>query len=159
MYTLLEASVEDIPVLVGHHHRMFEEIWNFRNLVVDRQKLDDMDAAYQDKLESEFVDGTCKAWLVKEGDHIIASGAISVVSMVPTPVDSSCRVAYLHSVFTENTRRKKGIAELIVRKILDYCQSKDINRVILNASEVGRPLYEKIGFKLTENAMTIILNT
>lgn len=158
-YELIEASVADIPVLVQHHRRMFEEIWNVRSLGLDKHKLNEMDVAYKHKLNEDIPNGNCKAWIVKEGEHSIASGAISIASMVPLPTDSTYQVAYLHSVFTEEKYRKQGLAKLVTNKVLDYCKSKHINRVLLNASEAGRPVYEKIGFKFSDNTMSINLKT
>lgn len=156
-YLLIEASVEDIPTLVQHHRRMFEEIRKSKNLAMDKQKLNEMDISYRDKLNNEIKNGICKAWVIKEKDQIIASGAISITSMVPNPDDSSYYIGYLHSVFTENEFRKRGLAEKVVNGILDYCKSNNINRVLLNASEAGRSVYEKIGFIKSDTAMIINL--
>lgn len=158
-YKLVEASHEDIPILVQHYRRMFEEILHSRNMELDKQKLKEMDVAYRNKLNEEFKTGICKAWIIKEGDQIIASGAISLTSMVPNPDDSSYYIGYLHSVFTENEFRKRGLAERVVRCILDYCKSKNINRVLLNSSEAGRSVYDKIGFKNSDNTMIKNLKT
>ena len=158
-YKIVEASNKDVSVLVQHHRRMFEEIWNFRSLELDKQKLKEMDAAYKNKLDEEITNGICKAWVVKNEMKIIASGAISIASMVPLPADSSYRVAYIHSVFTEDEYRNQGLAESVTKKILDYCKSKDIYRVLLNASEAGRSIYEKVGFKISDNTMSINLKS
>jgi hypothetical protein len=95
-YKLVEASIEDIPVLVNHHRWMFEEIWKYRNLELDEQKLKDMDVAYKAKLDEEITNGICKAWILKDEKRTVASGAISIASMVPLPSDPSFQVAYLH---------------------------------------------------------------
>lgn len=158
-YILIEALDEDIPTLVQHHRRMFEEIRESKNMVLDEQKLEDMDVAYKDKLKNEIKNGICKAWVIKERDKIIASGAISIASTVPSPDDSSYYIAYLHSVYTEKEFRKRGLAEKVVKCILDYCKSNGINRVFLNASEAGRSVYEKIGFNKSDTTMIINLKT
>jgi N-acetylglutamate synthase-like GNAT family acetyltransferase len=158
-YKLIEASLEDIPILVQHYRRMFEEILDSRNLELDEQKLKKMDVSYRNKLNEEFRTGICKAWVIKEGDQIAASGAISITSMVPNPDDSSYYIGYLHSIFTENQFRKRGLAERVVRCILDYCKSNNINRVLLNTSEAGRSVYDKIGFINSDNTMIKNLKT
>ncbi|MBU3916339.1 GNAT family N-acetyltransferase [bacterium] len=157
-HKIIEASIDDIPTLVLHHRRMFEEIWRIRKLELDEQKLKDMDDAYSNKLNEEIITGTCKAWIAKIEDKITTSGAVSIISMVPNPSDSSYKVAYMHSIFTVNEFRNRGIAELVVKRMLVYCKSRNINRVILVASEAGRSIYEKIGFKNNENSMSINVN-
>lgn len=154
---VIEASIEDIPVLVQHYRRMFEEIWQSWNWKLNNQKLNEMDEAYRAKLHSEMKNESCKAWVIRKNGNIVASGAISTASMVPLPDDSSYKVGYLHSIFTENKYRKQGFAEMLVNKALEYCKSKNITRVSLNTSEAGRSIYEKIGFRLSDNTMRINL--
>jgi N-acetylglutamate synthase-like GNAT family acetyltransferase len=151
------ATVENIPALVEHNRRMFTEIWNLRSVPYDQQNLAVMDADYRTKLEKELVDGSCVAWVIKEKNQILASGSVSFVSMVPTPTDPQCRVAYVHSLFTENGFRRKGLSNRLMKVIVDYCHSQGIKRLILNTSQAGKGNYEKIGFKLADNSMRMHL--
>lgn len=149
----VQATTSDIPILVNHHRWMFEEIWTFRKWELSKQKLEDMDEAYRLKLESDLDCGICKAWLIKGKEKVLASGAISVASFVPLPTDSSCNVAYLHSIYTEIDHRGKGLAGKIVTAAIDYCKEQGVNRIFLHASEAGRRVYEKIGFQSANNVM------
>lgn len=151
------ATHNDIPTLVTHHHKMFKEIWEFRGLEIIDQKMEDMDKAYTEKLHKEIGNGECIAWVIKNDDKIVASGAVSFVSMVPTPDDSSAMVAYVHSIYTDHENRNKGYCRQIVMTAIKHCKSKGVKRMILNASEEGRPIYEDIGFKLSENSMRLFI--
>jgi len=95
--------------------------------------------------------------LIKKGNHIVASGAITIVSLVPTPNDFSSKVAYLHSIYTERAFRGKSFANRIVREALEYCRANGIKRVFLNASDAGRPIYERIGFSSSSDMMRIFV--
>jgi GNAT superfamily N-acetyltransferase len=103
------------------------------------------------------MDGSCKAWAIENEDRIIASGAITIVSFVPTPTDLSSRVAYLHSMYTERRYRNNSFAGLIVEKTIQYCKDNGIRRVFLNASEAGRPIYEEIGFCSAPEIMRLMI--
>ena len=151
------ATHQDIPILVVHNRRMFTEIWSQRNIQYDRQNLAIMDAEYQTKLKKEMPEGTCFAWVIKEKDRILASGSVSFVSMVPTPTDPQCRVAYIHSLFTEDGFRRRGFSRRIMKVIVDYCKSQRLKRLILNTSEAGKGNYENIGFKVADNSMRMHL--
>jgi len=151
------ATHNDIQTLVTHHHKMFEEIWESRGLETAAQKMENMDKAYTAKLHKEMDDGKCVAWVVKNDDKIVASGAVSFVSMVPIPVDSNSIVAYVHSIYTEQENRNKGYCRQIVTTAIDYCKSISIKRMILNASEAGKPIYEDIGFRLADNSMRLMI--
>ena len=141
------ANGRDIPVLIAHHHKMFEEIWALIGFEIDGHQFEAMDKALEVKLHEEITNGTCRAWVIEVDKKIVASGAISLNSMTPTPYDPSYRVAYLHSVYTEPEYRKRGFAELITKEAMTYCKSQGIRRMILEASDAGRPIYEKLGFQ------------
>jgi GNAT superfamily N-acetyltransferase len=72
---------------------MFEEIWEKRGSRIDLSVCKEIERAYAQKLKQELIDGSCKAWVIENEDAIIASGAITIVSFVPTPNDLSSSVA------------------------------------------------------------------
>ncbi len=152
-YQIQPASMADIPTLVQHHRQMFEEIWTLLNLPLQKQKLKNMDVEYTKKLNEDLGNGACRAWIIRMNNIIRTSGAVSLVSLAPLPYDSSYKVAYLHSVFTEIEHRNIGLAAVIVNKAIEYCKSKKISRMFLHASEAGRPVYEKIGFRNSDHTM------
>ncbi|MDM8550454.1 GNAT family N-acetyltransferase [Desulfobacterales bacterium HSG2] len=154
-FTIQEAGFEDIPILVRHHRLMFEEIWTLKGLDYDISKLEEMDNAYAKKLQKQLTNNTSKAWFIEDISKIIASGAVSIISMVPVPDDPSDRVAYLHSIYTERGYRNRGFARRIAETAIHYCKSQGIRRMILNASDAGRPVYEKTGFRAADNVMRL----
>lgn len=145
-FAIREASETDIPLLAVHHRLMFKEIWEKRGLPFEDTLADEVEQAYSRKLSEEFQTGSCKSWLIEREGRSVASGAITIVNMVPTPNDLSTKVAYLHSMYTETEHRGKNLAGRIVKTALEYCKAKHIKRIFLNASEAGRPIYERIGF-------------
>jgi GNAT superfamily N-acetyltransferase len=95
--------------------------------------------------------------MIEEGHRIIASGAVSFVAYVPTPLDPSSTIAYLHSMYTDKEHRGRKCAERIMQQVLDHCRAQGIRRIILNASEAGQPVYEKLGFRTASDMMRLIL--
>jgi GNAT superfamily N-acetyltransferase len=95
--------------------------------------------------------------VIENGDQIVASGGITIVSFVPTPNDLNSRVAYLHSMYSEKAYRNKNFANRIVKEALQYCKANEIKRVILTASQAGKPIYEKIGFASSPETMRIFI--
>jgi len=155
---LREANEGDIPVLVRHHLKMFEEIWEKRGEKIDSSISGEMEKVYSEKLQRQLGDGTCKAWVIENKGNIFASGAISIVTYVPAPQDLSCDIAYLHSIYTEKDHRNKHCATRIIDQALQYCKERGIKRIILNASEAGAPVYEQAGFQPASDMMRLILN-
>jgi GNAT superfamily N-acetyltransferase len=154
-FKLREATERDIPLLSIHHRKMFEEIWKERGLRFDESVTVQIEEAYARKLRAELPAGFCKSWVIEKETQVVASAAISIVSFVPTPADLSSKIAYLHSVYTDSGERGRSLATRIVQEALEYCRTNGINRMILNASHAGRPIYEKMGFSPSADMMKI----
>jgi len=154
---LREADSSDIQQLSIHHRKMFEEIWQKKGEQIDIAICNEIENAYAGKLNKELTDGRCKAWVIEYENSIIASGAVTVVSLVPTPDDLSSNVAYLHSVYTEKEYRNKNFASRIVQQALQYCRDNGIRRISLNASEAGKTIYQKIGFRSSPETMRLFI--
>jgi GNAT superfamily N-acetyltransferase len=151
------ANAEDIPFLVNHHRKMFEEIREKTGNPADLPVLAALEREYAGKLASEIPSGACIAWVVQSGDHLVSSGAISIVSYVPVPHDLSSRIALLHSIYTEPEYRHRHHARRITQAAADCCRDQGIRRLYLFASEAGRPVYEKAGFVPVPNMMLLLL--
>jgi len=136
---LREATASDIPLLAKHHRKMFEEIWEGKGERIDEVQFSEMEAEYTQKLRNQLPCAACKAWVIEADQRVIASGAISIVSYVPTPQDFSSDIAFMHSMYTEKDQRSKRCARRIIEQALAYCKSRGIKRLILNASKSGRP--------------------
>ena len=154
---LREASGTDISVMAAHHRKMFEEIWERKGEHLDILKAGEIENAYAQKLKTEMESGICKAWVIEEKGRIVSSGAITLVSFVPNPSDLSSQIAYLHSMYTEKSHRNKKCAQRIIHNVIKHCNSNGIKRILLNASDEGRPVYQKIGFRSAPDTMRLFI--
>jgi ribosomal protein S18 acetylase RimI-like enzyme len=57
--------------------------------------------------------------------------------------------AIVLNVYVEPAWRRRGVGEALMRSVLDAMAERNIRRVVLHASDTGRPLYERLGFKQT----------
>lgn len=55
-------------------------------------------------------------------------------------------VGGIHAVGTRPEARGKGIASALVKHILHFAMEKDCTECVLQASPMGRPVYERLGF-------------
>jgi len=150
------ATPEDIPFLVNHHRKMFEEIREKTGNRVDLSILAALENEYSVKLVREIPSGACIAWVMLVGDRIVSSGAVSIISYVPVPHDLSSTIAFLHSVYTEKEYRHRHCARRITQAAAGYCRDRGIRRLYLFASDAGRPVYEKAGFVPVPNTMLLL---
>ena len=103
--------------------------------------------------------GEYSAWLATPaGDpgQVIAGAGIQRRAILPSPDASGAGVVtelgLILNVYTESAWRRRGIAEQLMRVVLDWATAHGLERIVLHASEAGRPMYEKLGFQ-TSNEM------
>lgn len=156
MFLLRFATVNDIPVLVRHRRRMFEDMDALKGVTSDRAGFEAMDAAYAVILRYEIPAGSTRAWVIEDAGQIVASGALKFVDWLPRPDGRQRGLVYVHSVYTEPEYRRQGLARRILQAMIDYCRENGWLRISLHASELGRGLYEELGFKPTNELRLVI---
>lgn len=86
-------------------------------------------------------------------DRIVATGAVSFYNVMPTYHNVSGRKAYVMNMYTKLEYRRKKIAENIMKILLDEIQRQNIVEVTLEATDMGKVLYEKCGFTFMKREM------
>jgi len=91
-------------------------------------------------------------YLVEGADGTpLASGIVWLQPRNPSARDGATVTPYIFSVFTEPSVRRRGLATAIVRTLLDSAKAAGHSRVELHATEAGRPIYERLGFRPTRH--------
>lgn len=150
------AVVDDIPVLVSHRRRMFEDMDALKGVTRDRAGFDAMDTAYAVILRDEIPVGATRVWMIEDAGKIAASGALKFTDWLPRPDGPRRGLVYVHSVYTAPEYRRQGLARCILQAMIAYCRENGWPRISLHASEMGRGLYEELGFMPT-NEMRLIV--
>jgi GNAT superfamily N-acetyltransferase len=116
------------------------------------------------EITSQYLDralpaGEYVGWLAAaETDRItiVAGAGVQLRRTLPHPVqrDGNSRIAFARqaivlNVFTERAWRRQGIAELMMRHVIDWARAADLDTLVLHASSDGRALYERLGFVAT----------
>lgn len=92
------------------------------------------------------------AALVEDDNGNIASSAFLVIYEVPAnlswPTGKSGKIL---NVFTYDQYRNTGYASSALRLLIEEAKKRDLSLLELSASEMGKPLYKKLGFKESGN--------
>jgi len=151
-YSIRPATLDDLPVVLHHRRRMFEDMG-----FTDPGGLDRMIASSSPLLARGLRDGTYRGWLVAHAaDGIVAGGGIIGLEFQPSPRDSDTRRWWMVNVYAEPAHRRKGLARWIATTIVDWGREAGLSSVNLHASDDARPLYEALGFTPT-NEMKLTL--
>ena len=95
---------------------------------------------------SALADGSHTAYLVFDGDLFVGAGGVSYYSVMPTYHNPTGQKAYIMNVYTRPAYRRQGIARRTLDLLVRDAESRGVRAISLEATEMGRPLYEAYGF-------------
>ncbi|HWW87233.1 MAG TPA: GNAT family N-acetyltransferase, partial [Vicinamibacterales bacterium] len=82
--------------------------------------------------------------------QVVAGAGVLLHQYYPSRANPRGRpTAYILNVFTEPDHRRQGLAHDLISEILAWCRVHDIPRASLHASRFGRSVYNRLGFKET----------
>lgn len=76
---------------------------------------------------------------------------------MPTFSHSTGNRAHLMNVYTRADYRRRGISKKMVEILIDEAKENGVTEISLDATEMGRPLYESLGFKASDSCMVMDL--
>ena len=91
-------------------------------------------------------DGTHAAYLVFDGDRFAGAGGVSFYRVMPTYHNPTGWKAYIMNMYTHPDYRRQGIAYHTLDLLVKEARQAGIPFITLEATSMGRPLYEKYGF-------------
>ncbi len=100
-------------------------------------------------------DDSHTAYLVFDGERFVGAGGVSFFQVMPTYHNPSGYRAYIMNMYTHPEYRRRGIALRTLDLLVEEARSRGITSISLEATDMGRPLYEKYGFVKMENEMEL----
>lgn len=100
-------------------------------------------------------DGSHIAYLVFDESGCIGTGGVSFFQVMPTYHNPSGKKVYIMNMYTNPKYRRKGIAYKTLDMLIKEIKSKGISSISLEATDMGRPLYEKYGFVKMNSEMEL----
>ncbi|MFT4145559.1 MAG: GNAT family N-acetyltransferase [Mobilitalea sp.] len=97
--------------------------------------------------EKKMSDGTMVEWVVEDDHKIIATSAIVFYEFPPSFTNKSGIKGYITNMYTAPEYRGQGIASSLLDKLIGEAKERNVHKLWLGASEMGRPVYLKYGFE------------
>ncbi len=138
------ATPADLPVIMHHRRQMFIDM-GFK----DEAGLQAMEATSIPFFRTGLENGSYRGWLVENNEGVIAGGGVVLLEFPSSPRDPRAVRAFIINMYTEPPFRKKGLAKMVMEEMIRWCKEQGFAWVALHASDAGRSLYEKLGFKPT----------
>lgn len=102
-----------------------------------------------------FLEGDQTTVVAVDDGRCVACASMSYIEIMPTFSHPSGERAHLMNVYTEKDYRRRGIARQLVNMLIEDARVHGATEISLDATESGRPLYESVGFKASEECMVI----
>ena len=97
-------------------------------------------------ISAEIERGAHIALLAEANGEPVACAILIWWTMLPTLTELSRKKGYVSSVYTDPAWRSRGIGRRLMEQVIGQAQEMGVQRLILWASEMGRPLYLDQGF-------------
>ena len=108
-------------------------------------------------LRKMFEQASYVGWLASPSDDlnkIVAGAGVQLREVPPHPQPDANgkidivagRQAIIQNVYTEPEWRRRGLAGLLIKRIIDWTREQGIQSLVLHASDEGRAVYERLGF-------------
>lgn len=145
------ADLNDISELVRLRIVFLQEMGNKAISIEDENLRKVLYEYFEERvLKNEFV-----AYLALENNEIIATSGLCFYTLPPSYKNLTGKVAYIMNMYTSPSYRKRGIAKVLFQKIVEEAKIRGYKYISLHATEKGRPLYLKFGFKDLNTEMTL----
>lgn len=96
-------------------------------------------------------------YLAIDKGKIVSSCLASIFTTIPVPSCNSGKSADILNVYTIPEYRRRGIAKKLLIMLIEEMKKSGVNRLVLEATEDGYPLYKQLGFKAEERSMALKL--
>ena len=143
------ASVRDIDSMITMRKRQLVDEGLAPELDIDDELLKYFTARLQDH--------SLVQWLAEDQGAIVATAAIVFFAFPPSYVNKTGVKGYVTNMYTAPMYRGRGIAAQMLRRLTDEAQARGVRRILLAASEMGKPVYKKFGFEQADEWMELIL--
>ena len=142
------ATNDDIELLMSSRLEMLKVV---NNLPADYE--------YTDEIINEscdyFLNGDQVTVLALDGGIVAGCASMSFMRIMPTFSHPTGKRAHLMNVYTRSEYRRQGIARKMVNMLIDETWKRGATEISLDATKMGRPLYESLGFTNSTECMVL----
>jgi GNAT superfamily N-acetyltransferase len=152
-FAIRETTAADLEEILLHRRLMFRDMGQ-----TDEAELDAMVATSRPCVKRYLDDRSYRGWFAMTAEGRVAAGAgLIVMPAVSRPQHAEqTERPYFLNVYTYAEFRRQGLARKLTEECIAWCREQGYAYMWLHASQYGRPLYESMGFEVT-NEMVLQL--
>lgn len=142
---------DDLDLICRHREAMFQEAG------FAAATLRTMTQHFRDWLRPRLADGSYLGLLAVDGGRPVAGVGLMLIDWPPHPAHPALdKRGYVLNVYVEPGHRKRGLATRLMALGEDELARRGATFAILHATEAGRPLYQREGWRPTSEMSKVI---
>ncbi len=145
------ATLEDIDILT----KTRIEVLRAANQLSNDIDMSEVERESYNYYQKALCNDSHIAYLVFDEKCFVGAGGVSFFQVMPTYHNPSGWKAYIMNMYTHPDYRRMGIAYKTLDMLISDTKCKGITSISLEATAMGRPLYEKYGFVKMNDEMEL----
>ncbi len=150
--TIRGATLVDVEALARLRLALLREMGNIRDESQEAPLLD----ALRDYLQRKMSTDEFLAWVAEVDGQVVAISGLVFFERPPDASNPDGVDAYLMNMYTLPPWRGQGLARALLDEIIGFVRTTPARRIWLHATEAGRPIYAKAGFRQSTREMELI---
>jgi GNAT superfamily N-acetyltransferase len=142
-FTVRRATLDDVETLVQLRLGLLREL----GMLADDSQVAATAEANRRYFAAMIPTQQFIAWIAEADGALVATSGLVPFARPPVPWNLSGLDGYIMNMYTLPAWRGQGIATALLNEIIAYVKSAGGRRLWLQATEAGRPIYEKAGFR------------
>ena len=153
VFTIRRATIDDL-----------EEIVRLRIAFLTEMESDACEtaaaaaAAIREYTKEKLPTGEFLIWFAEHDGTIIGTSGLVYYRRPPTLHYHGDLHGYIMNMYTLPERRGQGVASALLQTAIDHVKTTSAKRIVLHATEMGRPIYTRFGFTATDTEMMLKLD-
>lgn len=149
--TIREINLGDVSIITRMRLQMLEE-------VTDQSLPGELENRVHHFILKHMMDNTCLGVVAEEDGEVIADAVIYLFETMPDEINVQGLTAILYNVYTLPRFRGQGIMARMLPEVIRLAREAGAVELKMTAEKKAIPLYERMGFQLSDNSMIMCLN-
>jgi predicted GNAT family acetyltransferase len=148
-----KANIDDLEALFKSR---LEFVQSLRNNEVSISE--EFQKNTYDYMKKHIEDDTMVIWMAIDSIEIVSAAMVCYYQLLPTISNETGNTGYILNVFTDPKYRRKGLATELMNKLKQDAKERNVSKLLLHATDMGKLVYEKLGYEELTREMSLTIS-
>jgi predicted GNAT family acetyltransferase len=137
-----KAELKDLDALFDNRMEFIRNMHHEEVVISDEFKKNTYEF-----MKQHMADASLAVWVATDNQRIVSCAMVSYYQTLPVMPNPSGNTGYILNVYTHPDYRLRGLATELLKRLIQDSKEKNVGKLHLNATDMGKPVYEKLGFE------------